>query len=68
MNIEIKLQSIPNIDSIEIKPLQKNEAIRFFKAIDKDRILPDDHVLVQETFFEHRSNQELMDIYQNWRI
>lgn len=68
MNIEIKIQSMPNIDSVEIKPLQKKEAIRFFKAIDKDGILPEDHVLTRESFFEQRSNQELMDIYQNWRI
>jgi hypothetical protein len=56
------------VNSIEIKPLKKTEAIKFFKAIDKDGLLPDDNVLNKETIFEQRSNQELMDIYQNWRI
>lgn len=65
--VDVQINGASLSNKVIIKPLKKQDAVRYFKGIDKDNLLPSEEILQKDELFDKElSNEELMDIYQHW--
>lgn len=65
--VDVQINGTSLTNKVVIKPLKKHDAVRYFKGIDKDNLLPSEEILQKDELFDKElSNEELMDIYQHW--